>query len=204
VGFYEEHVLPRVFDKALGGKAFGRVRARALAGLEGDVVEIGFGSGTNVPYIPPGVTKLWAVDPATVGRKLAKARIAASTTPIEFVGLDGQQLPLADNSVDHALSTWTLCTIPDPGQALAEIQRVLRPGGTLHFLEHGHSPDPAVARWQERLTPLQRKLFGGCHLNRSIDELVTGVGLDIRELTNFYMRGPKFFGYMYAGVAAKS
>src|SRR4051812_1730011 len=142
MGFYEDQVLPRLIDKALGGKGFGRLRARAMKGLEGEVLEVGFGSGTNLPHYPAGVTKVLAIDPATVGRKLAAGRVAASPMPVEFIGLDGEHLPLDDASVDHALSTWTLCTIPDAGQALAELQRVLRPGGTLHFLEHGRSPDP--------------------------------------------------------------
>ena len=203
MGFYEQQILPRLFDKALGGKGFGKLRARAIKGLEGEVVEIGFGSGTNVPYYPEGVTKVWAIDPATVGRKLAARRLADSPVPVEFVGLDGEDLPLADESVDNAVSTWTLCTIPDAGRALTEIRRVLRPGGTLHFLEHGHSPDASVAKWQERLTPIQRKVFGGCHLDRQIDDLISGAGFDLTKLANFYMKGPKFFGYMYAGVATK-
>src|SRR5207253_50642 len=119
-----------------------------------------------------------AVDPATVGRRLAAKRLARSQVPVEFVGLDGQDLPVDTGSVDHVLVTWTLCTIPDVERALREIRRVLKPGGTMHFAEHGRAPDPGVARWQDRLTPIQRRLFGGCHLNRPIADLITGSGLE--------------------------
>ena len=124
--------------------------------------------------------------------------------PIEYVGLDGEHLPLDDASVDHVLSTWTLCTIPDVGAALAEVRRVLRPGGALHFVEHGRSPDAAVARWQERLDPLQRRLVGGCHLTRPIDELIRASGLEMTQLRNHYLRGPKVFGYLYIGAAIRA
>ena len=158
-----------------------------------------------MPYYPAAVRRVWAVDPTTVGRKLAAERVAASPVPVEYVGLDGEQLPLEDGSVDHVLTTWTLCTIPDVGRALAEVHRVLRPGGVLHFLEHGRSPDPKVARWQDRLTPSQRRLFGGCHLNRPIDQLVAGSGLEVTELEKFNLPepGPKAMGYMFEGVATK-
>ena len=204
VGLYEEQVLPRFVDVALGGARLGRLRARVAAGLEGEVVEVGFGSGHNVPYYPQAVRRVRVVDPATVGRKLAAKRVAATTVPVEFVGLDGQSLPLADGTVDHVLTTWTLCTIPDVRAALGEIRRVLRPGGALHFLEHGRSAEPNVARWQDRVTPVQRRIGGGCHLNRPIDQLVAGSGLAIGELTTYYIRGPKVVGYMYEGLATKT
>jgi ubiquinone/menaquinone biosynthesis C-methylase UbiE len=204
VGFYEEQVLPRVIDVALGNRESRKLRARAVAGLEGEVLEVGFGSGRNVPLYPEAVTRVLAVDPATVGRKLAADRVAASPIQVEYVGLDGQSLPLPDESVDHALSTWTLCTIPDVHRALTEIRRVLRPGGTLHFLEHGLSPDPKVAKWQDRLTPLERRIAGGCHFNRPIDDLLAAADFTITREDHFYMRGPKTVGYMYEGVAAKT
>jgi ubiquinone/menaquinone biosynthesis C-methylase UbiE len=142
-----------------------------------------------------------AVDPATVGRKLAEKRVAASSVPVEYVGLDGEDLPLDDSSVDHVLTTWTLCTIPDVSRALEEVSRVLRPGGSLHFLEHGRSPDAKVVKWQDRMTPLQRRLGGGCHLNRPIDRLITDSPLRISRLENYELPGPKSLGYMYEGVA---
>jgi ubiquinone/menaquinone biosynthesis C-methylase UbiE len=204
MGLYEEQILPRFVDVALSGKAMRPLRARVAAGLEGEVVEVGFGSGRNVPYYPPTVSRVRAVDPAVTGRKLAAKRVAASTVPVEYVGLDGARLPVDDASVDHVLSTWTLCTIPDVEQALAEIRRVLRPGGALHFIEHGRSPDAGVAKWQDRITPVQRRVAGGCHLNRRIDRLVEGSGLNVTKLETFYMAGPKVFSYMFEGVATKA
>ena len=203
MGWYESEVLPRVIDVALSGKAFARIRGRVASGLEGEVLEVGFGAGPNVPHYPPAVTRVRAVDPALTGRKLAAKRIAASPIPVEFIGLDGQVLPLEDESVDHVLSTWTLCTIPDAERALGEVRRVLRPGGALHFVEHGRVPDPKVARWQDRLTPVQRRLFGGCHLNRPIDELVAAAGLDVEQVDTYFMKGPKVAGFMFEGVATK-
>jgi ubiquinone/menaquinone biosynthesis C-methylase UbiE len=134
---------------------------------------------------------------------MAAKRIAASAVPVEYIGLDGEALPLPDDSLDYVLITWTLCTIPDVERALAEITRVLRQGGSLHFAEHGRSPDPAVARWQDRLTPLQRKVVGGCHLNRPIGQLVAGAGLKLTRLENYYIRGPKAFGYTFEGIGTK-
>lgn len=204
MGFYAERVLPRVVDLALSGKAFAPLRARVAADLDGEVLEVGFGSGRNVPVYPPAVKRVLAVDPAVGGRRLAAERIAASRVPIEFVGLTGEELPLEDRSVDHVLTTWTLCTIPDVDRALREVRRVLRPGGALHFVEHGRAPDPKVARWQDRLTPIQRRVAGGCHLNRPIAELIAGAGLDLGPVDNFYLRGPKAFGYMFEGVATRA
>jgi ubiquinone/menaquinone biosynthesis C-methylase UbiE len=156
-----------------------------------------------VPHYPPAVERVQAVDPATVGRRLAANRLAATSIPIEFIGLNGEDLPLADASVDHVLTTWTLCTIPDVDRALAEMRRVLRPGGALHFVEHGLSPDAQVARWQDRLNPIQKRVFGGCHLNRPIDRLLENAGLRVAPLEKFYAKGPKAFGYLFEGVATK-
>jgi ubiquinone/menaquinone biosynthesis C-methylase UbiE len=201
MGFYEDQVLPRFIDVALGTKRLGHLRERVAAQLDGEVLEVGFGSGRNVPFYPSTVTRVRAVDPATVGRKLAEKRVAASSVPVEYVGLDGEDLPLDDGSVDHVLTTWTLCTIPDVSRALDEVSRVLRPGGSLHFLEHGRSPDAKVVKWQDRMTPLQRRLGGGCHLNRPIDRLITDSPLRISRLENYELPGPKSLGYMYEGVA---
>jgi SAM-dependent methyltransferase len=123
---------------------------------------------------------------------------------VEYIGLAGEELPLEPATVDHVLTTWTLCTIPDVERALSEIGRVLRPGGSFHFVEHGRSPDPKVALWQDRLTPLQRRLAGGCHLNRPIDHLVAGSGLEVTKMENYYAKGPRAFGYMFEGLATKS
>ena len=204
MGFYNDHVLPRLLNVALTGQEIGHIRARAAAGLDRQVLEVGFGTGHNVSYYPSAVTRVQAVDPATLGRKLAADRVAASPVPVEYIGLDGQSLPLDAESVDHVLITWTLCTIPDPVAALAEMRRVLRPGGTLHFAEHGRSPDPGVARWQARLTPVQRLVFGGCHINRQIDRLISEAGFRLDRLDTGYMSGPKPLGYLFQGVASKT
>lgn len=201
VGWYEEQVLPRAVDLVLGRRHFAAIRARVAAGLSGDVVEIGFGSGRNVPHYPPAVARVRAVEPVATGWRLAAGRLRASAVDVEKLGLDGQRLPLPDHSVDHVLSTWTLCTIPDPARALTEIRRVLRPGGSLHFAEHGLSPDVDVASWQRRLTPIQRRVAGGCHLDRPIAELVAGCGLAVQRLATYYLPGPRAFGYMFEGVA---
>jgi ubiquinone/menaquinone biosynthesis C-methylase UbiE len=204
MGFYQDQFLPRAIDVALRGRAYDRLRKRVTAPLQGEVLEVGFGSGRNVPFYPAAVKRVWAVDPAVTARKLAARRVAASSVPVEYVGLDGERLPLGDGCVDQVLTTWTLCTIPDVHRALEEMRRVLRPGGTLHFVEHGLAPDPCVARWQDRLTPLQRRIAGGCHLNRPIDCLVAAAGFDMQRLDTFYLQGPKAFGYLFEGVAASS
>ena len=173
MGLYAEHVLPRIVNAACGMKASNPLRSRVCAGLHGHVVEIGFGSGLNVPFYPDSVTGVAAIEPADLGWKLAGKRLADSPVPVERSGLDGQSLPLPDDSCDTALSTWTMCTIPDAVAALLEVRRVLKPGGTLHFVEHGLAPDDKVQHWQHRLEPMQKRLFGGCHLTRRIADLLT-------------------------------
>jgi ubiquinone/menaquinone biosynthesis C-methylase UbiE len=203
MGLYSDQILPRATDVIMAAKQLDPIRARAAAGLDGEVLEVGFGSGLNIAYYPPAVHRVRAVDPATLGRKLAARRLATSPAPVEFAGLDGQHLPVDSDSVDHVLTTWTLCSIPQPERALAEIYRVLRPGGSFHFAEHGRSPDPKVAHWQDRLTPIQRRLAGGCHLNRPIQTLIEASGLELAKISNYHLQGPRAFGYMYEGVAAK-
>jgi len=177
-------------------------RRRVCEGLAGDVVEIGFGSGLNVPFYPAAVTHVAAVEPADVGWKLAAKRLDATTVPVQRSGLDGQALPFPDDRFDSALSTWTMCTIPDISAALRELRRVLKPGGTLHFVEHGLAPDEPVRRWQHRLEPLQKRLFGGCHLTRPVVELLTDAGFTIREVDVYYEKGtPKTLGANSLGTA---
>jgi ubiquinone/menaquinone biosynthesis C-methylase UbiE len=205
--FWTDQVVPRFTDKMLSSRDVMAHRSRATEGLHGDVVEIGFGSGLNVPAYPTEVTTVYAVDPSLVARKLAAERVAASPVAVRYVGLDGEELSLDDASVDTALSTFTLCTIPDAGRAVREVNRVLRPGGTFHFLEHGLCPDAGVARWQHRLNGVQRRVAGGCHLDRPIEQLVRDAGFEITAIHHDQLAGPGFmrpWAYLYEGVATKA
>jgi SAM-dependent methyltransferase len=202
MGCYGEQVLPRIINLLCGLKTVEPLRRRVCEGLEGDVLEIGFGSGHNVPFYPRAVDRVAAVEPSDVGWNLAGKRLDASGVIVDRTGLDGQSLPLPDNSRDSALTTWTLCTIPDVNAALREVRRVLKPGGALHFLEHGLAPDEQVRRWQHRLEPVQKRVFGGCHLTRPVVDLLTAAGFTITEVDVFYEDGaPKFLAADSLGVA---
>ena len=202
MGFYREQILPRVQDKVMARKPNRAVRARVCEGLEGAVVEIGFGTGLNAPYYPSAVSKVVAIEPSHVCMRIAEPRIATTAVPVEYGGLTGEHLDLASAEFDAVLSTWTLCTIPNLQGALAEIRRVLKPGGKLHFVEHGHAPHDKVARWQRRLEPVNKRLAGGCHLTRRIAEEVERAGFEIEHLESYYFEGePKPMGYTYEGRA---
>jgi SAM-dependent methyltransferase len=202
VGFYRDRVFPRVMNRACNTAENRRLRQLACAPLAGDVLEIGFGTGLNLPHLPPAVTKLLAVEPLPRGRELAADRLAQTSVEVVFVGLDGQALPVEDACVDAALSTWTLCSIDDPETAVAEIARVLRPGGTFHFVEHGRSPDHKVQVWQDRLNGLQRRVACGCNLNREIPAIITAGGLTVTSLETSYLAGElKVLGWTFRGTA---
>lgn len=205
MGWYEDKILPRVMDKLTGSAGFDDLRRHVTAPLHGEVLEIGFGSGTNVKFFPDAVTKVYAIDPATIGRDIAAPRIAKRRIEVEFVGLDGAVIPLPDNSVDCALSTLTLCTIPRVDAALSEVARVLKPGGTFHFFEHGRAPEVKTQKWQDRLTPVQKFIAGGCHLNRDIRELIEESPLAVVEYEHkdLVSRGGGLF-HMHIGVAKKN
>jgi ubiquinone/menaquinone biosynthesis C-methylase UbiE len=192
-------------DKVMGRKAMGEVRARTCSGLAGQVVEVGFGTGLNARYYPPEVTKIFAVEPSRVCMRLAETRIARTQAPVELAGLTGEHLDLPSEEFDAVLSTWTLCTIPNLEAALEELRRVLKPGGDLNFVEHGHAPDANVARWQQRIEPVNKKLAGGCHLTRQIDESIENAGFRIEHMDTYYIKGePKPFGYTFEGRAVKT
>ncbi len=204
MGFYQDQILPRFQDKVMDRRSTRDVRARVCAGLRGEVVEIGFGTGLNAPYYPPEVTRVLAIEPSRVCMRIAEPRIARSSPVVELAGLEGERLDLPSDTFDAVLSTWTLCTIPDLGAALSEVRRVLKRRGSLRFVEHGHAPDPSVARWQRRIEPLNRRLGGGCHLTRKIPETIEHAGFRVEQLDTYYFTGdPKPFGYTFEGLAAK-
>ena len=202
MSLYREQLLPRFQDKIMGREPNRAVRSRVCAGLKGEIVEIGFGTGLNTWYYPPEVTKVVAIEPSRVCMRIAEPRIAKSAVPVVYGGLTGERLDLPSGEFDAALSTWTLCTIPNLDAALAEIRRVLKPGGTFHFVEHGHAPDAKVVRWQRRLEPLNKRLGGGCHLTRHITDEIARAGFDLADVDTYYFEGePKPMGYTYEGRA---
>lgn len=202
--WWNESVVPRLVDASLKGREIGEMRGQTCAGLSGRLLEIGFGGGLNVRWYPPAVRSVSAVEPSEVGWELSARRRARATVPIVREGLDGQDIALPDDSHDSALVTFSLCTIPDPVRALHEVGRIVRPGGAVHFLEHGLSPDASVARWQHRIDPVQSRLAGGCHLSRDIPALFAEAGFEVTDLSAQYLPGmkvPRAFGFGYQGVA---
>jgi ubiquinone/menaquinone biosynthesis C-methylase UbiE len=202
MGVYEKYVVPRIVDLTLRAEIVTEERKQCLAAVRGSVLEVGFGSGLNLPHYPEGVERVVAVDPSAEAAKMARQRIAAAPFPVEHVGLSGETIDAPDASFDAVVSTWTLCTIPGVETALGQMRRVLKPGGHLYFVEHGLAADPKVQRWQHRLNPIQVFLCGGCNVNRNIEALVTGAGFRLEKLDKGYARGPKFASFQYRGVAA--
>lgn len=201
MGVYRERVVPVLVDRACGARAFVPWRRRVCEGLGGTVVEIGFGSGLNVPHYPSEVEVVYALEPASHALELARARLAASDVAVVVTGPDAQSIPLAAHSCDAALSTFALCTIPDPARALAEVRRVLKPGGRLHFLDHGMADRAGIARLQRMLDPLETRLAGGCHLTRRPLEIVAAAGFVVEWSEVGPARGPAPWCQFSAGVA---
>lgn len=205
LGLYHHCVFPYLLDVAMGSPVLAQPRRRTLARAQGRILEIGFGTGRNLPFYPPGVSRIEAIDPDTDLDRYSQPRIAASSIAVDFHHLDAQHLPFEDARFDTVVSTLTLCSIADVAHALSEVKRVLKRGGQFLFLEHGLSPDPAVVRWQRRLNPLQQRLGGGCHLDRDTVALVRGAGLQLDAAEQYYLRRvPRFAGYVTEGMACKA
>ncbi|NOJ40667.1 class I SAM-dependent methyltransferase [Bradyrhizobium australiense] len=200
MGFYNDVILPRLCDLAMRNKQLQPYRERVIGAAEGRVLEIGTGSGRNLPFYRSPVTELLALEPAP--KLLAMARDARHpATPVNFIEASAEAIPLEDRSVDTVVTTWTLCSIPDAAMALTEMRRVLRPGGKLLFVEHGMAPDKNVRRWQDWLTPAWKCISGGCHLNRPISTMIEAAGFRIDRVETGYMPGPKAMTFMYEGSA---
>jgi ubiquinone/menaquinone biosynthesis C-methylase UbiE len=201
MGIYARHVLPRLTDWVMASPAVARERGGLVAGASGRVLEIGIGTALNLPFYGPAVRILCGVDPSLALWTRGRHRAAGAPFPVVFVQGSAECLPFSTGGFDSVVSTWTLCSIPDPRAALAEIRRVLAPGGRFLFVEHGRSPDAAIRAWQARITPLWRRLAGGCHLDRPIDALIDGAGLRAGPLERGYAEGARPFSYRYRGTA---
>ncbi|MCL4711793.1 MAG: methyltransferase domain-containing protein [Pseudorhodoplanes sp.] len=201
MGLYQDHVLPLLIHLSMRQRNLAAYRARVVPAAQGRVLEIGIGSGLNLPYYGTAVEQVIGLDPSP--KLLAMAREAARQTaiPLELIENSAEAIPLYNRSIDTIVTTWTMCSILDVRRALGEMRRILKPGGRLLFVEHGRSPDPSVRRWQDRLTPVWCCIGGGCHLNRAISELIAETGFRIERIETGYMRGPKPMTFMYEGVA---
>jgi ubiquinone/menaquinone biosynthesis C-methylase UbiE len=203
MGLYARHVLPRLIDLVMQAPPQAAERARIVPRARGRVIEIGFGSGLNLALYGGDVTGVAAVDPSRELWQLARPRVAHARFPVEFTEASAERLPFEPASFDTAVTTWTVCSIPDAAAALRELRRVLAPDGALLFIEHGRAPDASVRAWQARLTPLWRRIAGGCHLDRPIADLVTAAGFRIEHLDQGYATGPRPFAYLYRGHATR-
>jgi len=202
MGFYAKHILPRLLDLAMRNKETARLRAAWIPQARGEVLEIGIGSGLNLPFYSSEVHQIYGVDPSVELQRMARQRATTGRGKVEFLTQSAEEpLPLASATIDTVVVTWTVCSIPNAAKALQEMKRVLKGSGRLIFVEHGRAPDPAVAAWQDRLTPVWKRITGGCHLNRRIDELVMEAGFQISDLKTCYVAGPRPMTYTYQGVA---
>jgi ubiquinone/menaquinone biosynthesis C-methylase UbiE len=203
MGLYSKYVLPHVIDLAMKNPEARRLRGVWIPQAEGEVLEVGIGSGLNLEFYTQRVRQIHGVDPSLELQRMARKRVG--TIDVEFLLQSVEDpLPLPSGSMDTVVVTWTLCSIPDPRKALLEMKRVLRSDGTLIFIEHGLSPDSGVAAWQDRFTPIWKHIGGGCHLNRKIDEIIRQAGFRISELTTSYVPGPRPMTYTYQGSAQKT
>jgi len=204
MGFYDSKILPFLIDKACGIGPIQAQREIVVPQAEGEVLEIGIGSGLNLPFYDTAkVSKVWGLEPSAEMREKAAKVAEKAAVPVSFLDLPGEEIPLADQSVDTVLVTYTLCTIPEVAAALKQMRRVLKPDGKLIFCEHGQAPDASVRRWQDRLNPIWGTFSGGCHLNRPIDALVKQAGFEIETLDTGYIASPKFAGFNYWGTAKR-
>ncbi len=202
MGFYAKYLLPRIIDVAMRNEETTRLRAAWIPHARGEVLEIGIGSGLNLPFYSSEVHRIYGVDPSVELQRMARKRAMAEPIEVEFLSQSAEeQLPLADASIDTVVITWALCSIPNAPKALQQMKRVLKASGRLIFLEHGRAPDPGIAVWQDRITPLWKRIGGGCHLNRKVDDLITAAGFRIAELKTCYLPGPRPMTYTYQGVA---
>jgi ubiquinone/menaquinone biosynthesis C-methylase UbiE len=202
MGLYGKYILPRFIDLAMRNKETANLRAQWLPHARGDVLEVGIGSGLNLPFYPSEVHKVYGLDPSLELQQSAMKRVSEAQIQVEFFLQSAEDpVPLPDASVDTAVITWTLCSIPNAPRALQAVKRVLKDDGRIIFLEHGRAPDPAVAQWQDRLTPIWKPIGGGCHLNRKIDDLIEEAGFRITELKTSYLSGPRPMTYTYQGFA---
>jgi ubiquinone/menaquinone biosynthesis C-methylase UbiE len=201
MSLYRLYVIPRLTHLAMRQKQLLPFRQRVVGASEGRVLEIGIGSGLNLPLYGSAVKSVIGLEPSSELLRMARPRASAAAAPITLLDASAEAIPLDSGSVDTVVTTWTLCTIPDAPLALAEMRRVLKQGGALLFVEHGRAPEPGVARWQERLDPLWSRLAGGCHLNRKIDDLIAGNGFRIEALENARLPGPRTHTFLYQGRA---
>jgi len=202
MGFYARHILPHGLDLACGTKPTRKQREKVVPHAEGVVLEIGIGSGQNLPhYNPSKVTKIIGVDPDDHIWKRSARRREACPIEIERIGLSGEETPLENNLADTVVVTYSLCTIPDPVKALGEMKRILKPGGKILFSEHGKAPDASVHKWQNRIDPIWSKIAGGCHSGRDIPDLFKQADLKLEDLQEMYIPGPKVLSYNYWGSA---